>query len=134
MRKGAYQSSGTAPGDIRFVDVDGKRRAAERLIRDRAIIGSPWADWTGGWTNRIAYGGLDLTVFTHFSLGNDIYNANRIYSDAYGSGFDNNSARALDRWTPENPDATEPRATYSTTPTPTRATPTASWRTARSSA
>jgi TonB-linked SusC/RagA family outer membrane protein len=108
--QGPFQSSRTAPGDIRFKDIDGNGRIN---AQDRAVIGSPWADWTGGWTNRLAVGGLDLTVFTHFSLGNDIYNANRIYSDGYGSGFDNNSDRALERWTPENPNASEPRATFS---------------------
>ncbi|HEX8429738.1 MAG TPA: TonB-dependent receptor [Longimicrobium sp.] len=108
--RGAYQSSGTAPGDVRFVDTNG-----DNIINaaDRAIIGSPWPELQGGFTNRLAVAGVDLSVFTQFSLGNDVYNANRIYTDAYGSGFDNNSIRALDRWTPDNPNASEPRATFS---------------------
>lgn len=105
----AFQNAGTAPGDIRFKDLDdnGVINAA-----DQAVIGNPWPDFTGGLTNTLSYRGFDLTAFLQFSYGNDIFNANRIYWDAYGSYWDNNTTRALDRWTPDNPDATEPRATW----------------------
>lgn len=105
----AFQSSGTAPGDIRFRDVNG-----DGVVNgeDRTVIGSPWPDFSGGVTNTLSYGGLDLSVFLQFSYGNEIYNANRIYQEAYGSFGDNHTTRALERWTPDNPDATEPRATW----------------------
>jgi TonB-linked SusC/RagA family outer membrane protein len=105
----AYQSSATAPGDVKFRDLnnDGRITAA-----DQERIGSPWPDYTGGWTNNLSFGGFDLTVFTQFSQGNDIYNGNREYTDWFGGGTDNNSVRALDRWTPDNPSTTQPRATF----------------------
>ena len=99
----------TSPGDIRFRDLNG-----DGVINDddRTIIGSPWPDYEGGITNTLSYGGFDLTGFVQFSQGAEIFNANRIYMDQFGSGGDNHSTRALERWTPDNPDATEPRAVW----------------------
>ena len=44
-------------------------------------------------------------------MGGEVYNGNREYTDAFGTFIDNNSGRALERWTPENPSTTEARAT-----------------------
>jgi TonB-linked SusC/RagA family outer membrane protein len=111
--------SGAAPGDIRFKDVNGRDADGKLTGKpdgqinddDRTVIGSPWPDYVGGVTNTFSFRGIDLSAFVQFSQGNQIYNANRIYQDAWGT-FDNNTTRALDRWTPENPDATQPRAHY----------------------
>jgi TonB-dependent starch-binding outer membrane protein SusC len=99
----------TAPGDIRFRDLNG-----DGIINaeDRQMIGSPWPDYEGGWTNAVSFGGLDLTAFVQFSQGNDIYNGFRVYADQYGSWGDNHTIRAMDRWTPENPNTSEPRAIW----------------------
>src|SRR5690606_34992264 len=105
----AFQTDGTAPGDIRFKDLNGDGVINDE---DRTGIGSPWPDFEGGLTNTLSYKGFDLNVFVQFSYGNEIYNGNRIYQEAYGTYFDNATKRALKRWTPENPDATEPRAIY----------------------
>lgn len=99
----------TAPGDIRFRDLNG-----DGVINslDREMIGSPWPDYEGGWTNTLAYRGLDMTAFVQFSQGNDVFNGFRIYADQFGSFGDNHTTRALNRWTPENPNTTEPRAVW----------------------
>ncbi len=99
----------TSPGDIRFKDLnnDGRINAD-----DQTKIGSPWPDYEGGWTNQINFRNFDLNAFVQFSVGGDIYNANRIYMDQYGSGGDNHSTRAMDRWTPTNTDTNEPRAVW----------------------
>jgi hypothetical protein len=105
----AYQSDFTVPGDVKFRDINNDGRITSA---DQGKIGNPWPDYTGGWTNNLSVAGFDLTVFTQFSQGNDIYNGNREYSDAFGTYYDNNSGRARDRWTPENPSTTEARATF----------------------
>jgi TonB-linked SusC/RagA family outer membrane protein len=104
-----FQSEFTVPGDVRFRDLnnDGLINAT-----DQRRIGSPWPDYQGGWTNTLSFAGVDLSVFTQFSQGNDTYNGTREYSDAFGTFYDNNSQFARDRWTPENPSTTTPRATY----------------------
>lgn len=103
----AFQSSGTGPGDIRFVDVNGDGAIT---AEDQTKIGNPWPDFEGGITNNLAFAGFDLSAFVQFSVGNEIFNGNRLYSDAYGYYADNHTTRALDRWTPENPNTIEPRA------------------------
>lgn len=105
----AFQSEGAAPGDIRFKDLNGDGVITSA---DRAIIGSPWPDFTGGWNNTLSYRGVDLSLFAQFSYGNEIYHATRLYTDSYGRFFDTHRLSALERWTPENRDATEPRATW----------------------
>lgn len=99
----------TAPGDIRFKDLNGDGAIN---ADDREMIGSPWPDYEGGWTNTMAYRGVDLTAFVQFSQGNDIYNGFRVYADQYGSWGDNHTTRAMKRWTPENTTTIEPRAIW----------------------
>jgi TonB-dependent starch-binding outer membrane protein SusC len=99
----------TAAGDIRFRDLNG-----DGVINtnDREVIGSPWPDLEGGFSNTITFLNFDLTAFVQFSLGNKVFNGNRIYQDQFGSGGDNHTTRALDRWTPTNTDAKYPRAVW----------------------
>lgn len=105
----AFQNALTSPGDIRFKDLnnDGVINAD-----DRTMIGSPWPDFEGGITNTLSFMGFDATAFVQFSHGNQIFNANRIYMDQYGSGGDNHTTRALNRWTPQNTNTSEPRAVW----------------------
>jgi TonB-dependent starch-binding outer membrane protein SusC len=56
-------------GSIRFVDVnnDGKIDA-----NDQTVIGSPYADFIWGMTNRFNYGGFDASILVNGSQGNQI--------------------------------------------------------------
>lgn len=105
----AFQSEWTAPGDVRFRDVngDGVVDAA-----DRTVIGSPWPRLEGGLSNALGWRGFDASALLQFSYGNDVLNAMRLFTDAYGRGGDNHSTRALRRWRPDRPSHTEPRATW----------------------
>jgi TonB-dependent starch-binding outer membrane protein SusC len=110
----------TSAGDIRFKDINGRDANGQLTGQpdgrinadDQTMIGDPWPDFEGGWTNQINFKNFDLNAFVQFSKGNDIFNANRIYMDQYGSGGDNHTTRALDRWTPTNTNTTEPRAVW----------------------
>jgi TonB-dependent starch-binding outer membrane protein SusC len=114
------QSSLTRPGDIRFKDINGRDANGnltgqpDGIINsdDQTMIGTPWPDYEGGITNTMSLMGFDLSAFVQFSVGNDIFNANRIYQDQFGSFGDNHTIRAMDRWTPENPNTIEPRAVW----------------------
>jgi TonB-dependent starch-binding outer membrane protein SusC len=105
----AFQNEWTTAGDVRFRDING-----DGIINadDRTIIGNPWPKFEGGVNNTINFRGIDLTGFVQFSYGGEVLNAMRSYTDAFGSGGDNHTTRALRRWTPENPSNTEPRATW----------------------
>ena len=99
----------TSPGDIRFKDLNG-----DGVINnnDRQMIGNPWPELEGGITNNLNFRGFDFSAFLQFSLGNDIMNAQQIYMAQYGSGGDNHTTKAMERWTPTNLGATEPRAVW----------------------
>jgi TonB-linked SusC/RagA family outer membrane protein len=110
----------TSPGDIRFRDING-RDANGNLTGlpdgrinadDQTMIGDPWPDFEGGWNNQLSFRNFDLGAFVQFSQGNDIFNANRIYMDQFGSFGDNHTTRAMNRWTPTNTNTNEPRAVW----------------------
>jgi TonB-linked SusC/RagA family outer membrane protein len=79
------------PGDIRFVDLndDGVLNG-----EDRAKIGSPWPDFTGGINVNLAYDNFDLVANVYVSVGNDLVNLLR--NDLYNTqGSDNNVISGL---------------------------------------
>lgn len=56
---------------------------------DKTVLGNARPKFYGGWNNQFAYKNFDMSVFMNFSVGNKIYNANKIeYSSCYYS--DNN--------------------------------------------
>lgn len=99
---------GAEPGDFKFVDENGDGVIDDK---DRVPLGSPIPKITGGIDNTLTYKGLSLDIFCQTSLGNKIFNANTSYIEGMSAPF-NQIAAVLNRWTPENPSNTIPRATY----------------------
>lgn len=84
------------PGSIKFTDVNGD--GVVDINNDRTIIGDPTPKCTGGLNQQFTYKNWDASVFVNFSIGNDIYNANKI---ELTNGYSNNSnllAVMEDRW------------------------------------
>ena len=104
-----YQSSGTAPGDIKFKDINSDGVVNDK---DRAFIGNPNPDFTYGLNNTFGFKGFDLNVFLQGSQGNDVYNLNRYYLEGGLAAATNAGTIALDRWTPTNTNTTIPRAVF----------------------
>lgn len=72
-----------APGQIKYKDVNGDGKIT--LDGDRAPIGNALPKFTGGFNQTFTYKNFDLSIFTNFSYGNDIYNANKLeFGNAYG--------------------------------------------------
>jgi hypothetical protein len=82
-------------GNAIFDDVNGD---GEITADDETIVGSPWPDFTGGFTSTFTYKGFDLTGFLVFSQGNDVFNAMRIFADNGACTFDNQFTNTLRRW------------------------------------
>ena len=61
-------------GQPTYKDLNGDTTITEA---DRRIIGSAQPNYTGGFSNRVTWGGFGLDVFIQFSVGNKIYNINR---------------------------------------------------------
>jgi hypothetical protein len=75
---------GAAPGDIRFVDINGDGAINDE---DRDFIGKPLPTFAGGIDNKFSYKGFDLSVFFQFSLGNDILNNNTTFAEGVNGFF-----------------------------------------------
>ena len=96
----------TAPGEWKYVDTNGD---GEITPSDRTILGTGQADFFGGIGNTFSVGPLTLNVFFQGSYGNEVLNLGSAYNKSV-TFYANEHAQALDRWTPENPSNTVPRA------------------------
>ncbi len=74
------------PGSIKFADIN--RDGVVDINGDRQIIGDPTPNCTGGLNQQFTYRRWDMNVFMNFSIGNDIYNANKI---EFTNGYTANS-------------------------------------------
>ncbi|RUT79595.1 SusC/RagA family TonB-linked outer membrane protein [Ancylomarina longa] len=92
------------PGDIKLVDQNGD---GEINDEDRKVIGSPIPHYTVGMNLYAEYKGFDFSAFFQGVLKAENY--------FYGAPNEGpayeifTTKRVLDRWTPDNPDATFPR-------------------------
>ncbi|HEY6156359.1 MAG TPA: TonB-dependent receptor [Gemmatimonadales bacterium] len=100
------QTADCTPGEYKVADLDG-----DGLITpaDRTIIGYTEPKFYGGFGNNLALGPLSLDVFFNFSYGNKVANVNNVFSEL-ATGFLNERAEVLDRWTPQNTNTMIPRA------------------------
>lgn len=105
---GSNPATSTAPGDIRFKDLNNDGVINDK---DRTIIGNPNPKFTFSLNNTFTYKNFDLTIFLQGSYGNDIFNANRMYTESM-SVINNQNASVLGRWTGEATSNSMPRAIY----------------------
>ncbi|MBC7897895.1 MAG: TonB-dependent receptor [Cytophagaceae bacterium] len=99
-----------ATGDAIYDDINGDGAIT---TDDRTIVGSPHPTYFGGFTNRIAWKGLDLRGFLQFSQGNKVFNAIRVFADDGGYYFDNKLKDSyLTRWQKPGDNAQTPRLSY----------------------
>jgi TonB-linked SusC/RagA family outer membrane protein len=100
LKQGVVTNTGiigpVQPGSIRFKDLNGDGKID--LDNDRKIIGNPVPKFTGGFNQQFSYKRWDASLFLNFSVGNDIYNANKI---EFTNGYTNNANMLnimKDRW------------------------------------
>jgi len=97
-------------GDAVFEDINKDGRIT---ADDRQIVGSTWPDVFGGFSNSFTYKGFDLGIFFTYSIGNDVWNHNRMLGETGGT-LDANRvllASQLDRWTSPGQITDVPRLT-----------------------
>ncbi len=90
---------GKGLGRFRYEDVNGD---GEITPDDRTFIGSPVADYTGGLDLVFRYKNFEFQTFWFASLGNEIFNSAKWYTDFFGT-FEGSakSTAAFNSWTPE---------------------------------
>jgi TonB-dependent starch-binding outer membrane protein SusC len=74
------------PGSIKFADLNND--GVVDINNDRTIIGDPNPKCTGGLNQQFTWKQWDLSIFVNYSIGNDVYNANKI---ELTNGYSNNS-------------------------------------------
>ncbi|MDB5010547.1 MAG: hypothetical protein JWQ06_1336 [Mucilaginibacter sp.] len=103
-----YQLATTAPGDIKFKDLNGDGVVNSA---DQKILGSAQPQFTGGFNNYFKYHDIDLSFFFQFSMGGKLLNDTRQFAEGMNSVF-GQFATTLNRWTPTNTNTDMPRAVY----------------------
>jgi len=94
------------PGEIKYLNLDGDEDIDGD---DRTVIGNANPDFSFGITNRFSYKNIELSCFFQGVVGNDILNLNLRLIESV-SGVYNQSQRVLDRWTPDHPSNSMPKA------------------------
>ena len=106
--QGTSSSNSTAPGDIRFKDLNNDGLITDA---DRTFIGNPNPDFSASLNNTITYGDFSLSVYLQGVYGNDIFNTIKLHGQSM-SITTNQSAAVLNRWTAPGTSNTIPRAVY----------------------
>jgi len=106
------EQDGAAPGRFKFADLDSYDENGELTgipdgiidAADRTVIGNPIPDFTGGLIVDLDYKNFGLEMYTFASIGNEIYNMSKVFTDFYplfpGAAI---SERVKDSWSFENP-------------------------------
>jgi TonB-dependent starch-binding outer membrane protein SusC len=104
---GSNPTTSTAPGDIKFKDLNG-----DGIINDedRTNIGNSNPTFTYGITNTLTYKNIEVTLFLQGSQGNKVLNFTRWYTEG-GVSNGNYSNKVLERWVGAGTSNTMPRVT-----------------------
>ena len=108
MQDNAGNNTNFVAGDVHFLDLNGDGKISEA---DKTIIGDPNPDIYGNIFATVNYKNLTLNIGFNYSLGNDVYNYQRVILNS-GSNFFNQQVSSVNRWRYEGQQADLPRATY----------------------
>ncbi|HTI11654.1 MAG TPA: TonB-dependent receptor [Puia sp.] len=103
---GTNPAKSTAPGDIRFKDLNGDGKITDA---DETFIGSYLPKFTYSLNYSASYMNFDLGVFFQGVQGNKVFNAERIIAEGMVRLFNSGTA-VLNAWTPTNTNTDIPRA------------------------
>lgn len=103
---GFYQNNLTAPGDIKFRDLNGDGKITDA---DRTYLGSYLPKFSYGLNWGGSYKNFDFAVYFQGVHGNKIYNGVKLIGQGMQRLF-NATTDVLDAWTPQNTDTDVPRA------------------------
>ena len=95
-------------GDVRFVDLDGNQEINKD---DRTVIGDPNPDIYGNIFSSVAYKRFKLDLRFNYSLGNDVFNYQRMQLES-GSRFMNQTTALNRRWQVEGQNTDIPQITF----------------------
>jgi len=103
---GTDPAKSTAPGDIRYKDLNGDGKITDA---DRTFLGSYLPKFTYSLTYNASWRNFDLGVFLQGVQGNKVFNAERIIAEGMLRLFNAGTA-VLNAWTPSHTNTDIPRA------------------------
>ena len=106
----AYQGPNTAPGDVRYKDINHDGVIDEN---DRVFAGSPIPKFTYGLTGNIRYSHFDLSLFFQGVYGNKIYNQVLTDIEGFYRPFNITERIATQSWHGEGTSNQFPRLSWS---------------------
>lgn len=101
-KEGVLIQPNAAPGDVRFVDINGDGVIDDK---DRTDIGKGMPDWTYGFNFNVNWKNFDMSMMWQGTIGNDVFDATR-RTDITSS---NMPSWMLNRWTGEGTSNKYPR-------------------------
>ncbi len=112
---GIYQSAaevnngiaqdGKAVGRFRWKDINGDKKIDND---DKGIIGKPSPDLVMGFNLGLSYKSFDFSMFLQGTLGNDVFNYVKYFTDFYGFSGNRSNRMLYQSWTPTRTDAILP--------------------------
>nr|WP_121273532.1 TonB-dependent receptor [Pedobacter schmidteae] len=103
-----YQNAKTAPGDFKFVDVNGDGYISDK---DFVKLGSAEPKFFGGWNHVLRYAGLEGSFLFYFSYGQKLQNGAKSSLGIYSSNK-NYYRSVLNGWSEENKNTDQPRNVF----------------------
>lgn len=112
-----YLGVDSETGDVQFEDFN---EDGQIDYDDAQIIGKAMPDWYGGMTHNITFKHFDFSIFSRFSIGNQVYNLIRGTTENLGwsndgglsSVYANNTIYVRDRWKKPGDEAEYGRASF----------------------
>ncbi len=95
---GLYQTSGTAPGDMMYEDLNDDKKITSA---DQTYIGNPWPKMIYGLNTSLQWRNFDFNIFLQGIQGVDVFNANKTLTQEIYADY-NTSTDALNAWTSDN--------------------------------
>ncbi|WP_129715420.1 TonB-dependent receptor [Pedobacter sp. SYP-B3415] len=89
------QKTTAQPGDLRFVDIDGNGLIDNN---DRTMIGNPFPDLTYGFNLGGAYKGFDISAFFQGSIGNEVFNLMKYWTNQNTGAFNGLKGMTESAW------------------------------------
>jgi len=103
-----YQAAKTAPGDLKFVDVNGDGYISSS---DIVKLGSAEPKFFGGWNHVLRYGGVEASLLFYFAYGQKLQNGAKASAGIYNT--DKNYYKSvLNGWSEDNKNTDQPRNVY----------------------